>query len=233
MSKKLISFIALLLYCHAAISQTTQEWRDSLSTLNTLIERHPKSLELRMRKAEANIMLDQWYYALDEYTNILDLYPTHIGALYFRAFVNNKLKKYAFARQDYEKVLSYEPEHQGAITGLIYVNLADGHMAEAFDQANHLVNLYPDKAEVYAIRSQVEESREMKDLAFNDICTAIDISTSLIPETQRLSYNNDLTQYVLQRIALCESIGDEKSMKQVERDKKMLISRGIPSKMFK
>ena len=115
----LIIVITLFLSTVHASAQTAQEWRDSLSYLSQLIERNPKSLELRMRKAEANIALEQWQYAMDEYSNILDLYPTHLGAFYFRAFTNVKLRRYAFARLDYEQVLKYAPEHEGALTGLV------------------------------------------------------------------------------------------------------------------
>ena len=53
----LIIVITLFLSTVHASAQTAQEWRDSLSYLSQLIERNPKSLELRMRKAEANIAL--------------------------------------------------------------------------------------------------------------------------------------------------------------------------------
>lgn len=107
----LIIVITLFLSTVHASAQTAQEWRDSLSYLSQLIECNPKSLELRMRKAEANIALEQWQYAMDEYSNILDLYPTHLGAFYFRAFTNVKLRRYAFARLDYEQVLKLSLIH--------------------------------------------------------------------------------------------------------------------------
>ena len=167
--RKLLIFITLLSCYVSASAQTTREWRDSVTYLSQLIEQNPKSLELRMRKAEANIALEQWQYALDEYSNILELYPTHLGALYFRAYVNDKLKRYSFARQDYEQVLRYAPDHEGALTGLILVNLSDNRLLDAFDEANHLVELYPDRSSSYALRAQVEETRKMIYLAIDDI----------------------------------------------------------------
>ena len=85
---KIFLFVAFV-FCLSVNAQTQQQWKDSISVLSKKIELNPKSLELRMRKAECNIALEQWQYALDEYSNILDLHPTHIGALYFRAFVNH------------------------------------------------------------------------------------------------------------------------------------------------
>ena len=45
-------------------AQTPQEWRDSVSTLMTQIKKQPKDTDLRLRKAEANINLQQWDYAV-------------------------------------------------------------------------------------------------------------------------------------------------------------------------
>ena len=129
----------LFAFSLSANAQTQQQWQDSISVLAKKIEQEPRSLELRMRKAECNIALEQWQYALDEYSNILDLYPTHIGALYFRAFVNQKLHRYSFARADYEQVLKYEPDHKSALIGLVLNDIEEQRLTNAYDHANHLV----------------------------------------------------------------------------------------------
>lgn len=232
MRKPLFILITLLMCWQNACSQSAQEWRDSLFVLNRYIEANPKSIELRMRKAEANIMLEQWYYALDEYTTILDMFPKHIGALYFRAFVNNKLRKYAFARQDYEKVLAMDPEHKGALTGLVFVNMSDSHLIEAYDCANHLVSLYPNEADVYAIRSQVEESRGLLDAALDDISKAISIMENIQSKEYVPRIEDDYTQYMMQRIYLYERKNDKKSRAMAESDKKKLTNMGLPSGVF-
>lgn len=204
------------------------------------IEQNPKSLELRMRKAECNIALEQWQYALDEYSNVLDLYPTHIGALYFRAFVNQKLHRYSFARADYEQVLRYEPDHKSALTGLILNNIEEQRLPNAYDQANHLVELYKDDAASYATRAQVEEAMGKFSLAVDDISTAIDITGRKLAPNQSLSYADDYTQYVLQRIALyrkqmaqLKKKSDKEFLDKIQTDQAMLISRGVPSRAVK
>lgn len=204
------------------------------------IEQNPKSLELRMRKAECNIALEQWQYALDEYSNVLDLYPTHIGALYFRAFVNQKLHRYSFARADYEQVLRYEPDHKSALTGLILNNIEEQRLPNAYDQANHLVELYKDDAASYATRAQVEEAMGKFSLAVDDISTAIDITGRKLAPNQSLSYADDYTQYVLQRIALyrkqiaqLKKKSDKEFLDKIQADQAMLISRGVPSRAVK
>lgn len=178
---------------------------------------------------------------MDEYSNILDLHPTHIGALYFRAFVNQKLHRYSFARADYEQVLKYEPDHKGALTGLILTKIEEQRLQEAYDQANHLVELYKDDAASYAVRAQVEEAMGKLSLAIDDISSAIDITAKNLTPNQRLSYADEYTQYVLQRIALyrkqMEQIKKKKSddgiLDKIEADQAMLVSRGIPSRAVK
>lgn len=231
----------LLAFSLSANAQTQQQWKDSISVLSKKIEQNPKSLEYRMRKAECNIALEQWKYALDEYSNILDLYPTHIGALYFRAFVNNKLRRYSFARADYEQVLKYEPDHKNALTGLILNNIEEKRLPDAYDHANHLVELYKDDAASYATRAQVEEAMEKLSLAIDDISSAIDITAKNLTPNQHLSYADEYTQYVLQRIALYrkqmaqikKTKSDDGILDKIEADEALLISRGIPSKAVK
>ena len=232
----------LFAFSLSANAQTQQQWQDSISVLSKKIDQNPRSLEYRMRKAECNIALEQWQYALDEYSNILDLYPTHIGALYFRAFVNNKLHRYSFARADYEQVLKYEPDHKSALMGLVLNNVDDKKLPEAFDHANHLVELYKDDAECYALRAQVEEAMGGLSLAIDDISSAIDLAAVKLAPNQRLSYADAYTQYVLQRIALYrkemsqlngKSKSDEGILDKIQADQAMLVSRGVPSRAVK
>ena len=105
-------------------------------------------------------------------------------------------------RADYEQVLRYEPDHKNALTGLILNNIEEKRLPDAYDQANHLVELYKDDAASYATRAQVEEAMEKYSLAIDDISSAIDITAKSLTPNQRLSYGDEYTQYVLQRIAL-------------------------------
>lgn len=235
-------FLFLVIVCSvSAAAQTQKEWKDSITWLNQLIEQHPKSLELRMRKAEANIALEQWQYALDEYTNILDLYPTHIGALYFRGYVNHKMHRNTFARADYEQVLRYEPDHKGALTGLIMANTDEKQLNTAYDQANHLIELYGQDAACYITRAQVEEAMDKFMLAAEDVTTAINLEGDKMSDNQSLSLNDTYTQYVLYRIELYrkqmnvikKKKSDDELLDKIEADKAMLMARGIPSRAIK
>lgn len=215
-----------LLFCSMCVcAQTTKEWRDSVSTLSRLIDQRPRDLELRMRKAECNIVLEQWKYALDEYSTILEYHPGHIGALYFRGYVNRKLRRYGFARLDYEAVLRFEPGHKGALTGLILTNVEDNHLQEAFDDANRLVELYPNDSEVLITRANVEEAREMYDLALDDIDKAIDIERRNNEEQQKhITLDDNISFYAMQKLSLQKKIGDKKG---IEATRKLMKRLGV------
>ena len=81
-----------------------QEWRDSLATLNRLIDNYPQSTDLRLKKAAVNIELGQWEYAVEEYGRVLQLDQQNLAARYYRAYCHLHLREYALAKSDYEAV---------------------------------------------------------------------------------------------------------------------------------
>lgn len=197
--------IALLVGALSLHAQTAKEWRDSVSVLSKMIDAKPLDMELRMRKAEANINLEQWTYAMDEYNNILDRNPHHIGALYFRGYVNSKLQRWAFARADYEEVLKLEPMHKGSLTGLAYAYLYDNQQVEAFDVANRMVDAHPDDPTVYITRADIEKERGMRDFAIEDINKAIEIETERFKQQNRpLNLGDDLSQYISAKLHILD-----------------------------
>ena len=57
---RLVSLVALALLADSASGQTSKQWRDSVSVLIDQINLNPNNLELRLKKAEANINLQQY-----------------------------------------------------------------------------------------------------------------------------------------------------------------------------
>ena len=219
MHKPLIALIAQLLLALPLSAQTTGEYtqrelRDSLSMINGLIEKHPRAVKLRLRKAALNIELDEWQYALDEYTNVLEMMPTNLTALYYRGFVNQHLKRYAFARKDYEQLLLVDQRNEHALMGLILTNLADGHTTEAFDQANRLVDYYPESANSYATRAEVEKEQHMLEPALQDIQKAISIEDIAVQKRYPVTLDDDITAYQLTAFSILMAQGKTTEAKQ-------------------
>lgn len=225
MKKFIILIFTQLMFATGLMAQTQQELRDSLSMINRLIEEHPRAYKLRLRKAALNIDLGQWQYALDEYTNVLEMQPTNLTALYYRGFVNQHLQRWAFARKDYEQLLKVDPQNEHAMMGLILTNIADDHKTEAFDGANRLVELYPDNATSYSVRSDVEEQLGMHAAALEDIQHAIKIEDVDVQKKYPHSMDDDIASYQLSAFSLYMHFGKKKDARSCLD---YLVSQGIP-----
>lgn len=174
------NILVLLLFLVAVCTeaQTPQEWRDSISTLIEAIRKNPQSLDLRLKKAEANINLQQWEYARDEYSDVLRIDEKNLAALYFRAFCHVQLRHLDLAKADYQTFLSISPRHFEANMGLAHVYQKMGRKGDAMDQLNHVVQLFPDSAEAYAGRAAFETDQQQYDVALYDWAEAIRLNPS-------------------------------------------------------
>lgn len=228
--KNISVVVTLLLLATGIHAQTQQEWRDSVSVLSALIERNPRDVTLRLRKAAVNIELGQWNYALDEYSNVLTIEPQNLTALYYRAFANYHLGRYSFARQDYENVIIQEPMNRHALMGLILTNLADKHITQAFDGANRLVDMAPESAEVWAVRAEVEAQLDMTDAAVTDIETAIKIEDTYVKQKYPTTMDDDITSYQLLAFTLYMKQGKKNKARQ---SLDYLIKNGLPKVYLK
>ena len=163
-----LSFILFHSSFSPAGAQTPKQWRDSVSVLMAQIERHPNDLGVRLKKAEANINLQQYEYARDEYSAVLKLDEHNLAALYFRAFCQTQLRQYSMARADYEAFLAIQPQHLEARLGLAHVLQLLGRRSDAVDELNRCVQMFPDSADAYAARAAYETQQEQYDVALYD-----------------------------------------------------------------
>ena len=154
-------------------SPTPREWRDSVSTLLEAIRLNPKSTDLRLKKAEANINLQQWDYAIEEYGNVLRIDDKNLAALYFRAYCHTQLRHYDMAKADYESFLAIQPQHLEAHLGLAHTLQKLGRKADTLDELNRTVQLFPDSADAYAARAAYETELKQYDVAVFDWDEAI------------------------------------------------------------
>ena len=176
MRSNLVSLIGLVLLVllvagpigPEANAQTPKQWRDSVSVLIAQLDRQPNNIDLRLKKAEANINLSQYDYAVDEYSKVLKLDDRNLAALYFRAFCYTQLRQYSMAKADYEAFLAIQPEHLEAHLGLAHVLQLLNRRADAVDELNRCVQMFPDSADAYAARAAYETQLEQYDVALFD-----------------------------------------------------------------
>ena len=160
--------IIVLFWTVCASAQTPKQWRDSVSVLIEQINQHPKNVDLRLKKAEANINLSQYDYAAEEYTRVLKLDERNLAALYFRAYCYTQLRQYSMARADYDAFLAIQPEHLEAHLGLARVLQLLNRRADAVDELNRCVQMFPDSADAYAARAAYETQLKQYDAALYD-----------------------------------------------------------------
>jgi len=165
--------VSLMLMVVCAKAQTPQQWRDSVSTLMEQIRLHPQNIDLRLKKAEANINLQQWDYAISEYGDVLRLDERNLAALYFRAYCHSQQQHYDLAKVDYETFIRIDPTYLQAHLGLAHTFQKLGRRADTVDQLNRCVQLFPDSASAYAARAAYETSQQLYDVALFDWDEAI------------------------------------------------------------
>ena len=160
--------IIVLFWTVCASAQTPKQWRDSVSVLIEQINLHPKNVDLRLKKAEANINLSQYDYAAEEYSKVLKQDERNLAALYFRAYCYTQLRQYSMARADYDAFLAIQPEHLEAHLGLARVLQLLNRRADAVDELNRCVQMFPDSVDAYAARAAYETQLKQYDAALYD-----------------------------------------------------------------
>ena len=165
--------ISHMLMAVCAQAQTPQQWRDSISTLMEQIRQDPRNIDLRLKKAEANINLQQWDYAIAEYGDVLRLDDRNLAALYFRAYCHSQQHHYDLAKMDYETFIQIDPTYLQAHLGLAHIFQKLGRRADTVDQLNRCVQLFPDSASAYAARAAYETEQQLYDVALYDWDEAI------------------------------------------------------------
>ncbi len=210
-------FVLFYLSVITAVAQSRQEWRDSLETLSASLKQDPDNIDLRLRKAEADIQLERWDYALAEYGRILRTDEKNLAALYFRAYVHERQKHYDLARVDYESFLAIQPLHLEARLGLAHILQKMGRRSDAMDVLNQIVQMFPDSADAYAARAAFETKYLQYELALYDWNEAI-----------RLRPDNE--GFVISKVDLLIRL---KRKKEAREELDALVSKGTPRGMLK
>ena len=156
MVRKLLSFMVLSMVVAPTWAQNYEQMVDSLDAATKMVEKFPEDVNLKLKKASWNLLLEQWDYAKSEYDKVLAIDP-----------------RYKFARKDYEEMLSIVPGDFNGQLGLALLLQKDLHYTEAMNRINRLVEQHPTNAVAFAARAGMEVERGMLDLAEYDFSEAM------------------------------------------------------------
>ena len=113
----------------------------------------------------------QWRDSVSVLIEQINLHPKNVdnlAALYFRAYCYTQLRQYSMARADYDAFLAIQPEHLEAHLGLARVLQLLNRRADAVDELNRCVQMFPDSADAYAARAAYETQLKQYDAALYD-----------------------------------------------------------------
>ena len=161
--KGVVLLVVLLCQLTVQAQNNNQQWRDSLTVLNRMIDTQPWSTDLHLRKAAVNLELKQWQYAIDEYAMILQKEPHNPAALFYRAYANTHLRHFDLAKNDLNDLLIVVPNHFEARLSLAIVLQQLGRKQDALDNLNQLIQQHADSAVAYAARANLEDDAALYD----------------------------------------------------------------------
>ena len=156
--------------------QAQENWRDSLTAINKQIAQSSWSIDLHLRKANANLQLKQWQYAVDEYGLVLQKEPHNPAALFYRAYAYTHLRRFDLARNDLSDLLIVLPHHFEARLSMAVVQQQLGRKQDALDHLNQAIQQCPDSAVAYAARANLEREMKQDEAALYDWQKAEELS---------------------------------------------------------
>ncbi len=139
------------------------------------IEMQPESVPMRFSRGNLNLNMKNYDRAILDYTSIIEKDASNVTALNRRGYSYFQKRDYDKARQDYEQVLKINPNDYPSAMGVALVLQKTNKTREALTRMDFLIAAYPDKAELYVVRSSMYEDLNMRELALIDLNRAIEL----------------------------------------------------------
>ncbi len=177
----------------------------------------PLNVPILKARGDLFMQLGNFSKAAIDYGNILDVDPNNADALLGRAYIFQQRRDYMKAKEDYERLLSIDPNNYAALLGVAILFQNAGKPQDALSRITTLIDKYPDKAELYSVRAEIEAEAKQTELAIIDLDKAI-----------ALEPNN--TNMILTRAFIHLENGRKHLAKQ---DFERAISLGIPRGQLK
>ncbi len=194
------------------IQESSGKRMDALRWYTMAVDMYPESLPFVEARAGLYLDLGNEGKALLDYDHIIDIDPEHVDAHACRGYIYYRRREYDKALKDYEFVVSHVPDHYRGGLGLAITLDCIGKTAEAMDRISRLIGVYADRAELYAVRADMEARGGHTDMALLDWDKAVELAP-------------DNAQYVLARGCLHYTAGNDRMSR---RDWDKAVELGVP-----
>ena len=195
--------------------------KDAVESYTMALNSAPLSVPILMARANLYLRIGKFNSAYVDYCSVIDVDPNNIEALMFRAYACMERRDYNSAKMDYEKVIAKEPDNYTARLGLAVLLQKMNRLNESLEKMELLDNQYPDKAELYSVKADMEVEKKLPELAIMDLSKAVELD----PKNRN---------YVLARAYLYLEQGKKRLARQdFERAIELGVDRGSLSEEFK
>lgn len=151
---------------------------DAIAAYSSALNYAPLLTPVLQSRAVLYVEEREYRKAITDLSLILDVDSVNENALLLRGYSHNCMEQYADAERDYEKLCRVYPDNKEGKMGLAIVYGNMGKYEEAIQIVSALAVAFPEDAEVYMIRANIEFGAGYDKLALSDI----DIARSLAPD---------------------------------------------------
>ena len=160
---------------------------EALKYYTKAVDEYPENLLFRRSRADLYLKSGIYEKAISDYNKIVEklslvspnptsVYGSELASIYsFIGYAYCKQTQYDEAQKYIDRSLEINPKEYMALLGSCIIQNQLHHTSEAKRQIDILVNMFPEKAEVFALRANMEMESELFELALQDINNAIEL----------------------------------------------------------
>ena len=199
----------------ARIDMATGDFRHAAEILSELLKQNPEDKEVRHERAVCYLEAGNARMALEDCQTLVDKsfgQEEKVRALFLRVAVYDALRLYQQEREDLTEILRMDPINQSASLLLAMNYAKSGQNAVALQKVNEYIVKFPQSAEGYAARAEMEAKQEQWQLVRADYDKAVELNP------------NEPTYYIA-RAGILEKMGLTSAARQDREKAQQLLNR--------
>lgn len=160
------------------LMESQGRYEEAVSAYNKAILQYPGTPAFLHLRANLYLNTGQYMLAIADYKHLTEQDPKNAEYNSAIGYAYTKLAQYADADRFLDKALEVNPREYVALVGKTIIMMQTSHEDEAAQQLNILIEMFPDKAELYSLRSDQESENKQPELALQDINKAIELESN-------------------------------------------------------